>query len=257
MARRRRQQREKRREQHLAKAPAPAIPEQVAAPTECRPSDYGIRHLEDLQPGTLVWLWVRVSSQQQAANGKLKQREQELRDAVASKGGIVVGVTSCVARACDATAELEEAIRCAKEAGAVLLARDTARFARHPDHTAKAKLPPRAEDLDNLRRLSDGVILMTVIEPDTLPGKDEAQSGPSAQAQTGKWGGRKAKAKRGPYKRNYKKAYAIDKLVWMRRLGILEKKAIARLFGKSPSTVRGWVEQWEKLSGQRWRDGGK
>lgn len=220
-------------------------------------SEY-LHHLDELVAAgeaTAAILRCRVSGSAQRA--QLEDQDAGMRRRVEDELGIpVVGVFAEVAPGwdLDRQPELDAAIQAAiaNGPGTVIVAESTDRYLRHPDYNGNKKSTPTVTAFEALRDRAQVVPLTTILPPDA-PYEDvrfyQQNRGQNAK---GNKGGRPSKPQPLEYKPNYKGGYGIDKLTWMLRLGIVEKKGIARLLGRSPSTVRGWVEWWERRWNRAW-----
>jgi len=142
-----------------------------------------IYHLSELiaRHGSLrVVLYVRVSSQRQAANGKLLRKVTCLRNKVLAMGCEIVGefyeISHSSVHFVDDNEEkgytrnrwqFDLAIECAREHGAVLVAAERDRFVRgrHLDNATKRHEKPSVGDYVRLQWLTTGVTLATLTDP--------------------------------------------------------------------------------------------
>jgi len=155
------------------------------------PSDY-IKPFRSIRAGDRVWLWVRVSSVLQYANGNHLDQEAYLRKVVDAVGAYVAGVTHFTGRASEADESLEEAADRAAAAGAVLLAESTSRFARHPSYHSKRhpNLIAGPRELRHLRYICGDTLLVTWLNPNASGSEERAHQSKRGQQQKGKKGGR-------------------------------------------------------------------
>lgn len=131
-----------------------------------RPSTY-IHGIETIRSGTPVVLWCRVSSGPQDTTGNNANQAAELRAAVASRGGTLVGVVAHAGRIADADTALFRAANIAVRHGAVLLAESTSRFIRHHRYHPKLRphFMPTGVGLRELRWVCGDVLLVTLLNP--------------------------------------------------------------------------------------------
>nr|WP_044181574.1 hypothetical protein [Pirellula staleyi] len=168
----------------------------------------------------------------------LEEHEGQLAAEVDKAGATFVRVFSRVTSGCHSD-WLRNVARKARAAGAnVLLARDTSRFVRHPSFhlTKRPSLLPRAEDFERAKANADGLRLMTLFAPDAPI--DEIRL-----RRTRKKAGRKPKRRNKP---NHRQAYAIEKVTWARRLGMRSVREIAKFLERPPSTIQGWLKQYDE-----------
>jgi hypothetical protein len=128
-----------------------------------------------VRPGDRFVLVLRVSSKKQADRHNLRAQETELREAVGSRGGIVIEVFHYVGQGHgDAWLDfLGGVAQFALQHDAILLATTTDRFIRHPDYRSNehphSQAQARIEDLEALHQATFGVRLMTLVDPDASP----------------------------------------------------------------------------------------
>jgi DNA invertase Pin-like site-specific DNA recombinase len=144
-----------------------------------------------------------VSGRSQRQRHNLENQRDGLREEVERRGGIVIAKFREVVSGWDSDRPvLAAAIEKAKESGAILLAESADRFIRSKDfHTRKnpGALPSVAE-FEELKRITAGVVLCTLLPPDT-PWRQvrghQSRRGQRAKARKGgrpperKWGERR------------------------------------------------------------------
>lgn len=234
-------------------------PTQIPSPP-AKASEY-LHHLDELVAAgaaTAAILRCRVSGNTQRP--QLDDQAAALRRRVEDELGIPV-VEACAEVApgwdLDQQPELDAAIQAAiaHGPGTVIVAESTDRYLRHPEYNGNKKSTPTVSAFEALRDRAQGVPLATLLPPDAPYEEVRYYQQNRGQVAKGNPGGRPPKPAPVEYKRNYKGGHSIAKLTWMLRVGIVEKKGIARLLGRSPSTVRGWVEQWERRWNRAWPGG--
>jgi hypothetical protein len=128
----------------------------------------------DLKPGDKAVLCIRVSRWEQNRTLKLKRQELNLRAAVEHMGAIVVAVEAHVGPGWD-PGWLVRPAAIATRHGAVLVAETTSRFIRSSAYSkTNQDAQAREPELIDLRRCTEGVTLMTILDPDALPGEERA-----------------------------------------------------------------------------------
>lgn len=201
-----------------------------------------------VEPAQEFILCLRVSSRQQDHSNNLDGQELVLREAVESGGGKVIDVFRFVESGFYPEMWTRAAYL-AKKCGVTLLAESTDRFIRHFLYHAKKRSQVQAtlQELEELRRATYGVPLMTLAHPDALPG--EVRSAQSKRGQTAKdnTGGRPAKVikdileHKPGYKKNWRE-FAKPLVLEMRQLGISVPE-ICRQTDVPRATVYRWVAQ--------------
>ena len=208
------------------------------------PSIY-IRSFGAIQPGDKVVLWLRVSSGLQNASGSNTDQKVELRAVVEARGATVVAVVRFTGPAKEAEADLFEASKSAAEAGAMLLAESTSRFARHPNYHPKHRphLVPGLQELSDLSWVCGDVPLVTLHDPDITWRDERALQSKRGQRQKGNRGGRPTKRTPG-----YKKRRRERLLPEVRRLMRegMSYRAIARTLETDERNVRRWVRRFSR-----------
>lgn len=140
-----------------------------------------IRPIEAIQPGDRVVLWCRVSTRwQQERKGNLDDQEANLRRVAEERGATVVDVARHVVSGCanedeyhDLLDRLADAAELATQHGAKLLAENTSRLIRHPSYDSNPTAQARELDLRELRRATEGVVLVTHLDPDATPRQEQ------------------------------------------------------------------------------------
>jgi hypothetical protein len=200
-----------------------------------------IRNLDTLQPGDKVVLYCRVSIRDNKLN--LADQEAALRAAVAARGASVVEVVHVQQGGADSS-WLANAVAMAKAHGAKLVAESTDRFKRHRDYHSVdyPDLQATEDDLWNLRYMTEGVPLITLLDPDATPGDVRSYQSKRGQAAKGRRGGRPAK-KRTRYQTGQREV-CRSKLYWLCIVLGMEYRAVARLLNVPEANVRRWVRQF-------------
>lgn len=203
-----------------------------------------IQWIESIIPGTKVVLWCRVSGRLQKARGNNADQERALRAEAKKRGLEIVGVRSYVGNTANAEAELYHAANLAANAGAILLAESSSRFARNPNFT-----PPRPHlvagfmEWADLRWVCGGITLVTLLHPDATWQDERAYQSKRGQEQKDNAGGRPPKAQPGYKKR--RRAVMKDKVLRCVRRG-LSVRATARLLNEHPTQIQRWREKWRR-----------
>lgn len=215
-----------------------ASPKQPDAFEPADPALY-FRPIDDLQCGDAVILCARVSTPGQKASGNLDHQVQLLRLAAAERGAIVVDEFAYVWPGSDFS-WLLPAIKKARECGAKLLAASLSRFIRSEEyHPARARsAQPSQQQLEELRELSEGVELITVLSPTATPTDERIFETNRGQKAKGKRGGRPAKNSPG-YK--IRRRLRFQLLVRKLRTEGDSWSEIVRRTGLPKTTIRDWA----------------
>jgi DNA invertase Pin-like site-specific DNA recombinase len=148
-------------------------------------------HLADVKVEKVV-VFLRESTRGQRQNMP-HQRRAVLR-AVAEKGVEVIATVRHVGNGADAATrrELERAVRIARKHGASVVAESSCRFVRPPGYNTwrSPDLRASAKQLRKIKKLADGVQLLTVLHPDLSNEKVMVAQSKRGQHGTGKKGGR-------------------------------------------------------------------
>jgi hypothetical protein len=203
-------------------------------------SDY-IR-LCDLKPGDLVVLWCRVSRSEQNRTQKLNRQVLNLRAAVERMGAVVVAVVTHVGPGWDPE-WLVRPTAIAKRHGAALVAEAVSRMVR--SHAYHSVNNPEAQanefELQELRRYTYGVELLTLLDPDATPGEERAYQTKRGQKMSGRVGGRPPKKPAGYKKERYLQNRV--KVRWCVVAGIKGRR-LARFLNVPDATARAWVRRF-------------
>jgi hypothetical protein len=139
----------------------------------------------------------------------------------------------------------------AKEHGAKLLALTMDRFLRHPFYNSQtnAIARPTVDQFDSLKRTADGVVLVTLLDPDSSNGEAPSFQIKIGQATKGKKGGRPKAAGPGDKSESAKTINPGDKkrrreamegqVLKLRRKGATYNDIVART-GLPRPTIRRW-----------------
>ncbi len=202
------------------------------------PSTY-IQSMDEIKPGTKVWLWCRVSSGLQDANGNNADQEVELLTAVEGLGGIVVGVTAHAGKVSEAEAQLCKVANMASRSDAVLLAESTSRFVRHPNYHPKLRphLVAGANILRDLCWVCGDVTLVTMLDPDAKWQDERAHQSKRGQLQKGNRGGRPTKPIPGYKKRC--QGLMLSKVFWLSKTGF-SVRDIAAMLKQHTTQIQRW-----------------
>lgn len=132
-------------------------------------ASHHIRHAA-LSPGDKVILICRVSTCQQDRNGNLLDQRVNLQRIAEQAGATVVDVLAVAASGFNPDWLFPATVQ-AMRTGAILLAESTDRFIRNSEfHSAKRpNLQATERELRHLEILTEGVPLMTVLDPDSTP----------------------------------------------------------------------------------------
>jgi hypothetical protein len=166
--------------------------------TLARASDY-IRHLADLardHHGVEVVLYIRVSGRMQDRRGTLDRQERFCRRRLAEMGCEVVKVYREVGSGWRLAPRdrqgLADAADYARRRGTILVAESVSRLVRSVQYHSVdyPTAQPTKKEYEQLRFITEGVILATIHAPDATPGQERSQ-----QTRRGE-PGRRAKRKR-------------------------------------------------------------
>jgi len=184
-------------------------------------------------------LYVRVSDCSQNKNGNLRDQIAQLLAAVEDAGGIVIDVITDV---CSGYTPIRilYAAHIARKHGATLLAEATDRFVRSPAFHSKTNPTARARrtDIESLMLWTDGVKLMTLIDPDAALAEVRSCQTKRGMQQKGRMGGRPDKPKPGDKKR-FREVWR-SKVLRLHRKG-WSQRAIAKCTPVPRTTIRNWV----------------
>lgn len=206
-----------------------------------------------------VVIYCRVSSRSQRRTANAADQEAGMRKVLVA---LDVPVLDCCADngvsgwRFDEQRGLAAAIEAARSSGprTIVLAESAGRYRRHRDYDGTKTEVPTVADFEDLMHRAKGVVLATLLHPDA-PLEEvrqfEARRGQDAKRNRG---GRPPKQHR---QANHKQAGAVDKLTWALRLGMRQKKEVARFYGRAPSTIRGWVNHWKQAWNRPWPEGGE
>jgi DNA invertase Pin-like site-specific DNA recombinase len=195
--------------------------------------------IDDLQPGDAVILCLRVSKRAQKKTGNLEDQKRHLRRVVAERGARVVGLIPHEGPGWDFS-WLIPALAKAKECGAKLLAESVSRFVRSKEyHSSKnPESQPSELQLESLRVLSDGVSLVTALDPNASPAEERSWQTKRGQMFKDRRGGRPLSNSPG-----YKLAlrHRLKPLARQMRADGASVGEIVKHTGVARSTVRDWV----------------
>jgi hypothetical protein len=132
-----------------------------------------IDHADDLPAGTLVVLCVRKSRGDRKET--LERQEQNLAAEADARGLVRVGVVRHIGPGWD-PAWLAEATAEARQLGAALLAESPCRLIRSKRYHSVNHPNEQADigDLKNLRKVTQGDRLATIVHPDATPGEERS-----------------------------------------------------------------------------------
>ena len=149
------------------------------------------RRFSDLTGYNSVVLWVRVSVREQKRRKNLDDQDAALRQATDRYGVDVVRVFRHVGSGWDVLDQLKAAIDFARKHDAVLVAESVDRFLRHPEFRTDTNpdVTPSEEQLEELDRVADGVVLMTLLDPNSEPHEIRSYQRARGQATKGNKGG--------------------------------------------------------------------
>lgn len=231
--------------------------------------------LADLQPNQKVILCCRVSDFPQNFRGNLDDQKAGLQRAAENHGGNVIAIFLYVGSGCDPgwletlpileqEAALQNsrpvmvacvpgmkpacAVDLAIENSAVLLAETTCRFIRHrgfhteywPDAQA------REHELQDLRIVTSGVPLMTLLDPEASPSDVRSLQSKRGQHEKGRFGGR-PKSKR-PGEKKFLRQKWLGTVRKLRRKGRSLREIAQELSCRtgrriSHSTIQDWISR--------------
>lgn len=206
-----------------------------------------IRSIEAIQPGDKVVLWLRVSTHWQEDN--LDDQEANLRRVAEKRGATVVDVVRHTGSSCagerareDLLDRLADAAELARQHGAKLLAESTNRLVRPTWFDSKLPKAQATElDLRDLRHATEGVVLVTHLDPDATPGQEREYHTKRGQREKGRKGGRPAQPKAGHKKRRREEwlPYVVG---WLEDGWTLGQ--IAKATGLPRATVQDWKAKY-------------
>lgn len=200
-----------------------------------------IKPIDTIKPGDKVILCCRVSTHEQGRTKKLARQVAYLRRKLEDRGAVIIFVVEHEGAGCDPY-WLAKATEMAKTHGAKLVAESTCRFIRHPAYHSKDNWTAQARDLD-LQELwfwTEGVTLVTLIDPDASPEQEKAIQTHRGQCASGRKGGRPKQQQPG-YKKRQRLAM-LPRVLRLREFGATFGE-IARKTGLPRSTVQDWVEK--------------
>lgn len=151
-----------------------------------------------------AWLYLRKSNSVRTDN-LAEQTAKGLHDLIGPRIH-VVGVTACVetSRIDGYRPGLEEAIRGATEAGAILVAADRSRLLRHHGYDGTHQTErPRWYEYQSFRNMLRDVVAATILHPDSLPGDNRSSQTRRGMAAKGRWGGRPVALGRDDFRDTY------------------------------------------------------
>lgn len=206
-----------------------------------------IRPISELRSGDSVIICVRVSRRCQQIAGNLDDQEKHLRRLAAEREVTVIEVVRHVGPGWDFS-WLNSAITRAKECGAKLLAESVSRLVRsvryHSVEDPDAQ--PSERQLELLRGLSDGVSLVTALDPNASPAEERAFQTKRGQTFKDRRGGRPPSKSPGYKLARRRKLKPIARQMRAEGASLGE---IVKQTGVARSTVRYWV-QYVKIPGR-------
>jgi hypothetical protein len=194
---------------------------------------------DEIAPGDKVVLWLRVSTHPQNRTGNLEDQEANLRLRMVELNAVVMDVVKHEGSGCELF-RLTKAAQIAAKYGAKLVAESTDRFIRHPGYHSKEypDLQARDVDLKELPLWTDGVKLVTILDPEATPAEVRSYQSKRGQKLKNNRGGRPR-----VNKPDYKKRRRFEKLSRVIRLwecGTSYRK-IEELTGVPKSTAKDWI----------------
>jgi hypothetical protein len=186
---------------------------------------------EVLCPGDKVILCCRVSEASHDRLTNLKDQELNLVERAAKLGAIVINKVNYVGSGIDPY-WLAKVVDKARLVGAKLLAETTDRFIRHPDYHSNSNPNAQARnvDLEDLKKWTEGVVLVTDLHPDALPREVRFYQQHRGQVAKHSKGGR-------PVRREWKK----------RRMKFIGKAKALRESGLSYRQIAGRLNELEGM----------
>jgi len=165
------------------------------------------------------------------------------------RGATVVDVAKHVVSGCanedeyhDLLDRLADAAELARQHGAKLLAENTSRLIRHPCYGKKWKdAQARELDLRELRRVTEGVVLVTHLDPDATSKQEQKYHEERGKSEKGRKGGRPAQPKAGHKKRRRDELLPVV-VGWHEDGWTLGR--IAKAVGLPRSTVQDWIAKY-------------
>jgi DNA invertase Pin-like site-specific DNA recombinase len=200
-----------------------------------------IKSFDTISPGDKVVLWCRVSSHVQNRNGNLADQEWSLRCAAVQAGAEVLEHFTAACSGVGWSSCLCEAVQYARKHGAKLVAESTDRFIRHPRYHSVCRPDAQARDveLDDLASWTQGVELVTFLNPETSPSEVRSYQSKRGQAEKQHRGGR-PKMKHPGYKRR-RRAEQLAEALQLRDQGNSIRE-IASQIGVPKSTIGYWCQ---------------
>jgi hypothetical protein len=187
-----------------------------------------------------------VSHRTQDHQGNLDDQEHNLRQAVEEQGGVVLYAAKHVGSGRDRS-WLQEHANNSKQQGALLLAETTCRFARHLFYHSQDNPDQQANeaDLDNLRRWTLEVPLMTHLHPDATPAEVRSYQRRRGQRSKGR-GGRPRKSDSGPGHRKRRRQQFQGRVRELAGLGYSSRDIAGRISRESGgrithTTILNWL----------------
>ena len=227
--------------------PVYSIAEFLAGPNPPGKASNYIRHAKsEIRPGDKVILFCRVSDRSQEAN--LDDQEANLRWVVEKRGAKVLDPPiRKVKKGWDISWLNEPAAR-AREHGAKLLAETPNRFIRPRVYDSRYNQDAQAseEDLELLRTLTEGVILVTDLHADATAGEERAYEIERGHRAKGNKGGRPKKSpKRPPGFKRERRRQTLERVLALREKG-WSIRDIAKAVDVRKSTVGDWIRKWRE-----------
>jgi hypothetical protein len=209
-----------------------------------RPSDYDIRHADELTPGTRVWLLARESTEKQKADGNLDDQVRHLREEAERRGWAVVGVTSYVSNSLN-THRMVPTVRAARAAGAAVVAETMCRYRRPESFDSKTNFhaPLTAADMERFRQHVGPGPLHTLEDPDAPPHDNRGVQSSRGMETSGHMGGRGNKVTE-RQRQEEKREETLPEVRRLRAAGMsLGKIAVAT--GVPKATIQTWLNRPE------------
>jgi hypothetical protein len=204
-------------------------------------SDY-IRQLAELatrRPGLKVVLYLRKSLRD--SNGSLFGQERQCRKRLRVLGVTIIAVFREVGPGWDFDLAdryaLVQAVRCAMQHEAIVVAESTSRFIRSFEYSNKNQHAcPRKAEYEALRKLTQGVVLATIHHPDEQSRVERGRQTKRGKDAKGNRGGRPGRA-------GYKKRRRLklrDRVLAMRAGGLSLNQIVTKT-GVPNATIRRWL----------------
>jgi DNA invertase Pin-like site-specific DNA recombinase len=204
-------------------------------------------HLSDLTAKGLVLavLYCRASTNEQDDDGCLLRAIIDAIKKLKAAGVRIIAVYDGVetSNIYGDRLRLMWAIEEARQHGAVLVAPSRDRFIRARSFCRGQKLkaePPNEFEYRELARMTDGVLLATIQDPDASPEEVRSQQTLGGQRIGGRKGGRPRKSKPGDKKR--RRAELTPQVVELHQQG-MSNRAIGRQLKVAEPTVRRWLSK--------------